>query len=59
MGLLILEFDFRSIGNPKAKIIENLKLSDGCRPQVLGEEIADERAIAKGHVVANVIAAFE
>ena len=29
------------------------------RSQVLGEEIANERAVAKRHVVADMIAAFE
>ena len=39
--------------------LENPKLSDSRRSQVLGEKIADERTVAKGHVVADVIAAFE
>ena len=37
----------------------NLKLSDCPRPQMLGEKIADERTVAKRHVVADMVAAFE
>jgi hypothetical protein len=50
--------DFEAAGNQPTDL-ENRKWLDSRRPHVLGEEIADERAIAKGHVVANVIAAFE
>ena len=39
--------------------IENPKLSDCPSTQMLGKKIADERAVAKGHIVADVIAAFE
>ena len=39
--------------------IENPKLSDSPHPQMLGEKIADERAVTKGHIVADVVAAFE
>jgi hypothetical protein len=39
--------------------LENRKWSDSRRSQMLGEKIADKRAVAKRHVVANVIAAFK
>jgi len=39
--------------------LENPKLSDSRRSQVLGEKIADERTVAEGHVIAHVVAAFE
>jgi hypothetical protein len=48
----------QATGNQRTDL-ENRKWSNSLRPQVLGEKIADERAVAKRHVVANVIAAFK
>ena len=53
IDLFNLDFGFPFDRNPECK------LSNFLRAQVFGEEISDERTIAKGHVVAHMIAAFE
>jgi hypothetical protein len=49
---------FRATTLDQSKI-QNLKSSDRPCPQMLGKEISDERTVPKGHVIADVIAAFE